>query len=256
MHPRARETPDRGIVEPAFTFCTIRLHMSEPGGLDIGAPDEGVTGAPQELSEEARQRFAAAGAAMQQIRREEKRSKKRDDQVARTIIQFLGQDQYAHLFVLISRLVARDCPSIFILTIISLIHEGCQKEVQEYLHESGHRSAEEAAEEGLALTKTGELDPAMNRAIVAWITRLQLVLSLSPEKILTKLMVDEKNMDGTVLQLATFIVKDFFHHHGKAVAFEKVQPLTASILQTVFEPFIKRVRTFLKAKGQENNEGN
>ncbi|PIR52607.1 hypothetical protein COU76_05535 [Candidatus Peregrinibacteria bacterium CG10_big_fil_rev_8_21_14_0_10_49_10] len=229
--------------------------MSELGGLDIGAPDEGIAGAPEELSEEAKQRFAAAAAAMQQIRREEKRSKKRDDQVARTIIQFLGQDQYAHLFVLISRLVARDCPSIFILSILSLIHEGCLKEVEEYVAESGHKSAEETMEESTKLTTTGELDPAMNRAIVAWITRMQLVLSLSPEKILTKLMIDEKNVDGTVLQLATFIVKDFFQSHGRNVAFEKVQPLTASILQSVFEPFIERVqKAFLAEKTSEETD--
>src|SRR3989338_2538414 len=110
--------------------------MSEFGGIDIGAPGEGIAGAtdraapekrrpapPEQLSEEAKQRFAAAAAAMAQIRREEKRSKKRDDQVARVILQFLAQDSNTHLFLLISRLVARDCPSIFILSIISLIDE-------------------------------------------------------------------------------------------------------------------------------------
>ena len=228
--------------------------MSDLGGLEIGAPDEGVGGAPEELSEEAKERFAAAAKAMQQIKREEKQSKKRDDQVARTIIQFLGEDEYAHLFVLISRLVARDCPSIFILAIISLIHEGCQKEVQEYLKGSGAKSAEETVDESTALTKTGELDPDMNKAIVAWITRMQLVLSISPEKILTKLMIDEKNVDGTVLQLATFIVKDFFHNHGKKVEFEKIQPLTASILQAVFEPFIGKVqKAFLEEQNSKED---
>ena len=224
------------------------------GGIDIGSPDEGIAGAPEELSEEAKQRFAAAAAAMQQIRREEKQSKKRDDQVARTIIQFLGQDKYSHLFVLISRLVARDCPSIFILSIISLIHEGCLKEVQEYLKEAGNKTAEETVDENTAITTSGELDPHMNKAIVAWITRMQLVLSFAPEKILLRLMIDEKNIDGTVLQLATFVVKDFFMAHGKSVEFEKVQPLTASILQAVFEPFIGSVQKAFLDKETEEEE--
>lgn len=228
--------------------------MSEFGGIDVGAPDEGIAGAPEELSEDAKQRFAAAAAAMQQIRREEKQSKKRDDQVARTIIQFLGQDKYSHLFILISRLVARDCPSIFILAILSLIHEGCQKEVREYLKESVQKTAEETVDENTALTTTGELDPQMNKALVAWITRMQLVLSLAPEKILLRLMLDERKIDGTVLQLATFVVKEFFLQHGKTVAFEKIQPLTASMLQATFEPFIGSARKAFAATKHTQEE--
>ena len=81
--------------------------MSEFGGPDILGPSEGGGAAPEALSEEAKQRFAAAAAGMQQIRKEEKKSKKRDSRVAKTIIQFLNDDRYTHLFVLISRLVAR-----------------------------------------------------------------------------------------------------------------------------------------------------
>src|SRR3989344_2823949 len=108
--------------------------MSETG-LDIGAPGEGASGAPEQLSEEAKQRFAAAAGAMMQIQREEKRSKKRDSRVAKTILQFLQDDRYTHLFVLISRLVARDCQSVFILPLLSLINEDCRTVVKEYLHE-------------------------------------------------------------------------------------------------------------------------
>src|SRR3990167_6732728 len=163
--------------------------MSEFGGIDIGAPGEGAVGAPEELSEEAKQRFAAAAAAMAQIRREEKRSKKRDDQVARVILQFLAQDGNTHLFLLISRLVARDCPSIFILAVVSL-------------------------------------------------------------------MIDEKNIDGTILQLSTFVLQEFFLKQGKATPFDKVQPLAGSILQTVFEPFVAAARQkLLESKAQENSDG-
>src|SRR5438105_2028573 len=114
--------------------------MSEFGGPEIGIPGEGGGSAPEQLSEEAKQRFAAAAAAMKVIQKEEKRSKKRDTRVARTIIQFLNDDRYAHLFVLISRLVARDCPSIFILAILSLINDDCLTVVHEYLEEMGQKT--------------------------------------------------------------------------------------------------------------------
>ncbi|OGJ58448.1 hypothetical protein A2881_01105 [Candidatus Peribacteria bacterium RIFCSPHIGHO2_01_FULL_55_13] len=230
--------------------------MSEFGGIDIGAPGEGIAGAPEQLSEEAKQRFAAAAAAMAQIRREEKRSKKRDDQVARVILQFLAQDSNTHLFLLISRLVARDCPSIFILSVISLIDEGSFVAVQEYLQETLQKTAKEAVDENMPLLKTGTLDAETNRVLIEWITRMQMVMALDPERILVSLMLDEKNIDGTILQLATFVLQEFFLKQGKATPFDKVQPLAGSILQTVFEPFVAAARQkLLESKAQENSDG-
>lgn len=228
--------------------------MSEFGSLDIGAPGEGTVGAPEQLSEEAKQRFAAAAAAMAQIRREERRSKKRDDQVAKAILQFLAQDNYTHLFLLISRLVARDCPSVFVLAVISLIDEGSFLAVQEYLQETMQKTAKEAVDEHTTLLKAGTLDAKTNRALIEWITRLQMVMALDPEKILMTLMLDEAHIDGTILQLTTFVLQEFFLKQGKATPFEKVQPLAASILQTVFEPFVVAARKKLREKNQAKTQ--
>ncbi|MDD5026468.1 MAG: hypothetical protein PHH13_03785 [Candidatus Peribacteraceae bacterium] len=222
-----------------------------PLGPESFAPGESAGGAPEQLSEEAKQRFAAAAAGMQQIRREERKSKKRDDQVARAIVQFLGTDEHAHLFVLISRLVARDCPSIFILAIVSLIHNGCLETVREYLKDTTQATGQQTVDETMALMKGGELDVQTNRTLVEWITRMQLVLSLTPEQILLRLMIDDKNVDGTVLQLATFVLQEFFAKRKRQISFERIQPLTASILQTVFQPFIGGVRKILLARAQE-----
>jgi len=223
-------------------------------GPESFSPDEGVGGVSETLSEEAKQRFAAAAAAMQQIKKEEKQSKKRDDQVAQVIIQFLGDEGHSHLFVLISRLVARDCPSIFILSILSLIHDESLKMVQEYLEETLQKTAEQTVDESMALTKSGELDADTNRTLVEWITRMQMVLSLAPEKILLRLMIDEKNIDGTVLQLTTFVLQEFFQNRGRETPFEKIQPLTASILQTVLQPFMGSVRKALLEQAEKTEE--
>ncbi len=233
--------------------------MSETGGLDIGVPGEGGSGAPEQLSEEAKQRFAAAAAAMIAIQREEKRSKKRDSRVARTIIQFLNDDRYAHLFVLISRLVARDCPSVFILAVLSLVNDEANTVIKEYLAEAGQKTDAETVEESTQLMPQGTIDADTNRALVEWITRMQMVLSLETTAILLKLMVDEKNIDGTVLQLATFVLQEFFRSPvgGKReIAFENLQVLTVSILQTVFEPFLDAIDRKLleKPKKEEDDE--
>ncbi len=230
--------------------------MSETG-IDIGMPSEGNTGAPEQLSEDAKQRFAAAAAAMKAIQKEEKRSKKRDDRVAKTIIQFLNDDKYAHLFVLISRLVARDCPSVFILAILSLIHGEAQGVIQDYLTELGQKTSKETVDEKTQLIPGGNLDAQANRALVEWITRLQMVLSLETQSILVRIMLDEQNIDGTVLQLTTFVLQEFFRSDiggRREPPFQSLQALSVSILQSVFEPFMDQVKLPKKASKDDEDE--
>jgi hypothetical protein len=231
--------------------------MSELGNLDVGTPSEGQSGAPEQLSENAKQRFAAAAAAMQAIQREEKKSKKRDSRVARTILQFLNDDRYAHLFVLISRLVARDCPSIFILAILSLINDECRTVVKEYLEEANVTFPEGMKDENLPVTADETMDARTNRILIAWITRMQTVLNLETQQILIKLMHDENNIDGSVLQLSTFVLQEFFTSESggkRSPSFESLQSLSASILQTVFEPFLHLVKLPTKKKKDEDDE--
>ncbi len=230
--------------------------MSEFGGPEIGIPGEGGGSAPEQLSEEAKQRFAAAAAAMMAIQKEEKRSKKRDSRVAKTIIQFLNDDRYTHLFVLISRLVARDCPSIFILAILSLINDDCLNVVQEYRKESTAKTSAEKVQGNSQVTEGG-MDAQTKAILVEWITRMQMVLSLEATQILTRLMVDERNIDGTVLQLTTFVTQEFFQSSKggrRKVPFESLHPLTASILQTVFEPFMDRMEKKFLQKAEHDDE--
>jgi hypothetical protein len=227
--------------------------MSETGGLDVGTPSEGQSGAPEQLSEDAKQRFAAAGAAMAQIRREEKKSKKRDAKVAKTILQFLNDDKHAHLFVLISRLVARDCPSIFILAILSLINEESLKVVDEYFVDDKEKAPQTESVE----LAPGAIDKQANDLLIAWINRMQMVLSSDTNAILAKIMVDEHNVDGTVLQLTTFVLQEFFESDAggrRKAPFEQVQTLTLSILQTVFEPFLEAFDRSLLPGGNRKDD--
>lgn len=230
--------------------------MSEIGG-DILGPGEGSSGAPEQLSEEAKQRFAAAAASMKAAQREEKKSKKRDSRVVQTIIKFLNDDRYSHLFLLISRLVARDCPSVFILAILSLIDEESRTVVTEYLQEGGREIPKMNGPE-VSVVAGGNLDTATNEELLQWVTRMQLVLSLEAKEILRRLTVDGDNVDGTVLQLATFVLQEFFAKklpNKEELPFEQLHPLTAGILQSVLEPFMDEMdASALKAPVSDDDE--
>ncbi len=220
--------------------------------MEASAPGEGGSGASEALSENAKQRFAASQQQSKQQQREEKKARKRDDRVAQTIRQFLGDDQYAHLFQLISRLAARDCPSIFILALLSLIHKGAREAVEEYIAEQ-HMVVEPPDTHPQHLGKE-TLPKEIREILILWTARLALVLSLDTEKILSRLMVDEGNIDGTVLQLTTFVLVDFFANQERPVAYDKLQPLTVKILQDIIEPYIDVMEKYF-AKLKEETEG-
>jgi hypothetical protein len=213
------------------------MFMQDFGGLESFTPSEGGASGTEQLSEEAKQRFAQAQQQIKQTAKEEKKSRKRDDRVAQTIRQFLSDDKQAHLFQLISALAARDCPSVFILAILSLIHEGALSAVEEYILENKMMIVQPDVH---GLTRKEEMPLPINvqEKIFQWSSRLELVLSIDADKILTKLMVDEHNIDGTVLQLTTFVVVDFFDMMSLHAPYEELQPLTMKILQDLLEPYM------------------
>lgn len=218
--------------------------MSELGGFELDGGAEGVSGASEQLSEQAKEQFAENLRAIKQLRKQERKSRKKDDAVAQIIIQFLGNKQYAHLFVLISRLVARNCSSVFILSILSLIHAEAKLAVEQYLADQYQKTAEQLTAESTNLANT-QTD---NAIILEWITRIQMVLSLDSEAILRSLMIDEANIDGTLLQLSTFIVQEFYKSQQRPVPFEQVQPLTANLLQSVVAPYLVVVQKKILAE--------
>lgn len=220
-------------------------------GPESATPDEGTGHVSEQASEKAREQFAAGAAQSKQMAKDEKKARKRDDRVAATIRQFLGDEHYAHLFQLMSRLAARDCPSVFILAILSLIHTPSREAVQEYIIE--HKIVLDVPESRNLRDGQDDLSPEVRSELLLWIGRLSLVMTTDTEKILSKLMVDEDNIDGTVLQLSTFVLVDFFEQQKMTIPFEDLQPLTIKILQDVIEPHMETMeRHFARIREQQN----
>lgn len=212
--------------------------MSDVGGLESFTPSEGGVGGFEDLSEEAKQRFTAAAAALQKIYREERKAKRRDRSVAAVILQFLNDDQRAHLSALIANLCAKNCPSPFLLAILSLISETCRTVIQEYLREAEERASGSTVALETALTAHQSLDQETNRTLIEWMTRLQIVLSLENTAILPSIRQTDGTLNVSLLQLTTFVVQEFFGTRGTKVEYERARPFTAGILHMLLEPFL------------------
>lgn len=192
----------------------------------------------REQSERSSGQAQGQAAAAAQQKREEKQARKRDDGVVDAIIQFLTDDQRTHLSVLIARLVERDCPSSFILAVLSLINEKCRQALDEALQsavEAG--TVSDIREKTSAIISSGHLSEDTGTFLVDWIEHLQIALASESEATLKALRNDHQSLDGTVLQLSAFVLQDLFKGQKHDVSYEKAQTLAAGILQIVFEPY-------------------
>lgn len=210
--------------------------MSDIGGAEVFAPGEGPAGVAEALSEQAKQRFAAAAAAGQQLKKQEGRSRRRDQGVAQTIIAYLTDAQRAHLATLIARLVERDCPSAFLLAILSLSNPHCRAAAEEYLHESLQSGTDTRANEIRAMIPlvSGTLSSEGKQTLLDWVTRTELALALEPETIIKSLLVGGRELDASLLQLTTFVLEEFLRDQGKIAPIEKLQHVSSGILHSVF----------------------
>jgi hypothetical protein len=226
--------------------------MSELGSIDFGDAQGGVSSSAEGLSEEAVARLQANAAAIAAIRKQEKQTKKGDDAVVSLLLQFLNDAHYSHLFTLIARLIARNCPSIFILSIIALVHTLAAEEVERVLDR--HFATE--TRKGITETALSQMqDLIVNERIVEWLTSVQMILSLNPDGIIRSLLLDEKNIDGSVLQLTAFIMADYFALQQKAVTYEQVQPVAMQLLQSILAPYISAIqKSILEQKTKSNDE--
>lgn len=232
--------------------------MFDVSGPESYGPDEGGEGGTgnvsEGISEQAKEQFAAAQAAMQQIRKEEKKARKRDDGVAQMILQFLNDTQRTHLATLIARLVAINCPSPFILAILSLISEGCRTVVADYLKEKQITIDGSTPGNADIMAATG-LDAANNVLLMEWIMRMETVLSTDSDAILDTLIVEDNNIDGTVLQLTTFVLQTFLNDHQKSASFENLQTLSIGVLQGLFTPYMQaRMDRMIENQPKENTD--
>ena len=228
--------------------------MPEFSGPESWTPGEGGGQASEGVSERAKEQFAQAQAQGKQMAQQEKKARKRDDRVAQTIKHFLTDERYSHLFQLISRLAARDCPSVFILALLSLMHEPSREAVEDYIAE--HKIVLNLPMMPSSMRDHGDgLSSEIRSEILLWISRPSLIMSTDTERILSKLMVDEDNIDGTVLQLSTFVLVHYFEHVEWPIPFEKLQPLTIKILQDVIEPHMEVMeRYFARMKEEQTKE--
>jgi hypothetical protein len=202
-------------------------------GLDKG---EGMSEAAFEAFKE---KMKAAAAQIAAIKKEEGKQKKKEKELVKILAKFVKTSQKKELVTLISRALEQNIPANFILAIILLGNEDIQKEVGEFLMlESGKDPLKNKE-----LIFFGEKDESLPLKIKIeldnWIKNLMFQAEENPQKL-------SKTAQGnnTLIQLATFIIRDFLEQNNISEAHEKLNNfakfIIKGILTKIDEILIKR----------------
>jgi len=188
----------------------------------------------REMSDEQfREEMRKAQQTMQQLQREEGQVKAYDFSLAAIIVQFLAQPQNTDLFLLVSRVVALNLPSEFIIAILSLVDAKAHKVVEGYL---AHRKAH--LHSALALRNEAHfsvLTPDQKMDIENWIRNMEDVALRNAERILETIFVPspERQIYPPLVQLATFILRNYLTSRRISIAYEDLRVFMERVLKEV-----------------------
>jgi len=189
--------------------------------------------------------------ALKQLQQEEGQAKGHDNSLAAIIVQFLNQPQNTDLFLLVSRTVAQNLPSEFIIAILSLVDKKAAEEVKGFLE--GGEGAEKDGKSALILHQKADfqtLSPEHKKAIDHWTQNLFEVAVKKPHRILESMVIagPERKLSPMPIQLSAFIVRKYLTTHQINIEFE----LLHDFMQGVFVEMVKSLEG--QVKGQRHLE--
>ncbi|MBI5411778.1 hypothetical protein HZA43_01220 [Candidatus Peregrinibacteria bacterium] len=192
--------------------------------------------------------------ALAQLWKEEGKVKAQDDKLAKIIVRFLNDPANTHLFLLIARVVAQNVPSEFIIAILSLIDEGAQVEIQNFLAAPAEKNEAKLEfspppSQALALRSSTNFSalPAEDKVrIDQWIQKLQLVALKMPYRVLDTVAFKprgaaERQISPAVWQFASIVLRDFLNKRHATIDFALLQ----DFIQLALVEIIKNTETFL-----------
>ncbi len=218
--------------------------MSEQGDFETftgPAPSEKKEMSDEQFREEVRRQQQA----MQDLQQEEGQAKAHDNSLAVIIVRFLSQPRNTDLFLLVSRTVAQNIPSEFIIAILSLVDKKAKKEVKGLL-EAG-KQGKQKEETALTLHQKADfqtLPPDHKKAIDEWTQHMLEVASKKPHRLLESIVAPgpQRQLSSTPIQLASFILRNYLADHQIEMDFQRLR----DFMEGVFVEIVKNLEEQVK----------
>lgn len=158
---------------------------------------------------------------------QEKKQKEQEDVLAKIIMQFLRNNKYSGLFILLSKTLAKNIPADFLLALLSLIHKDSFDALQvKDIPISKEKERHINTEKNIKSAFPKELSAPM----VQWTTLLFSVGSHHPHKVLETILDHNWKLDKNLSQLMSLIILEFFKHKKYSVPFPNILTFSETFL--------------------------
>ncbi len=215
--------------------------MLQEGGFEggFGFNEDGGGGVNEQIKEafekanESAKKFKAQQSAVKDLRKEEQKKRDDDTKIANIIIGFLNDPSNSKYFILIARLVARNIPSEFILSFISLIHKKSEHIIAGIKTNKNNKALQIKTRNSF-----GNLPPAVKLTIDKWTSNVYKVGDKNFKKVYLSLINPDNTIEDSYFQLNTFILEDFLKKLELNCEYTEVR----KFIELVFGTMLKRYK--------------
>jgi hypothetical protein len=199
----------------------------------------------EKSDEKFREEMKRAQQAMQQAQKDEGQAKGYDLALASIIVRFLSQPQNTDLFLLISRVVALNPPSEFVIAILSLVDQKAHQVVVGFLAEGKkHAGVHHEVHSPLAIRHESNfqtLSPERKKEVEAWVADMAHVASRSPERVLEAMLIPgtEKRISPLLVQLSAFILRNYLATHQITMEYADLRDFMEGVMLEIVKKLAK-----------------
>lgn len=207
-----------------------------------------------------KERMKAASAQLKAIQAGEQKQKKKEDELIKILLKFIQSGQNRDVLLLISHLLEDNVPAGFIVALIAIAYEEIQNQIGLKLLPEPDDLAKYAAAQSERVLLEGTTDPPKKEtlpdhymhgeilplkikiAIDAWVQEIFKRASENPHRIIKTGIDQEGNIKLTIIQLATFCLRDFMESQTQPAEYDRLRDFMQIMLQGIFKKLEEMVK--------------
>jgi len=229
--------------------------------------ESGSEGGSEASFEAFKEKIKKASAQIAGIKKEEKKHKKKEEKLVKLLEKFIKHSEKRELVILLTRALEQNIPADFLLSVILLSNEEVQEKAGDFLSLKAPEHPQESDEKALIFFGDDEELPLKARIeLDNWIKAMLLQAEDSPHKLLKnaydieyteikneepeeededeewyddyqrkkeKKYLEKKTLKVILVQLLSFIIRDYFEQNRIEHEYEKIRELSEFIIKGI-----------------------
>jgi len=229
--------------------------------------ETGSEGGSEASFEVFKERIKKASAQIAAIKKEEKKHKKKEQKLVKILEKFIKHSEKKELVLLLSRALEQNIPGDFLLSVILLSNNEVWEKTEEYLSLKAPANISEVDEKSLAFFgDTDELPLKARFELDNWIKNMLIQADDNPYKLLKnaydteyievkdveleedeedeewydnyqkkkeKKYIEKKTLKTILVQLISFVIRDYLEQNDLSQSYEKIRELSEFIIKGI-----------------------